>query len=198
MPLNSKGKNAKCPQISDEIFFLPLWTITFDPLSKDIYQRSKKKFPSEILGHFAFTFCRYFKSEYEGIYLLQVLSIRIWGHLPSAGTFNQNLRVFTFWGYLQRAMTVYFWDEVFSLKKCLYMPSNNNSVQLLLALLTFLSHQENYGTWQNGQNEALCTGTVLTGSLVWLLYYFASIAFTKRFFQKSSREKVKCTLKSKP
>ena len=40
----------------------------------------------------------------------------IWGHLPSAGTFNQNLRVFTFWGYLQRAMTVYFWDEVFSLR----------------------------------------------------------------------------------
>ena len=30
---------------------------------------------------------------------LQVLSIRIWRNLPSAGTFNQNLRVFTFCRY---------------------------------------------------------------------------------------------------
>ena len=141
--------NVKCPQI-----FVP-WKITFDPLSKDTYERSKKKFPSEIWGHFAFTFCWYFKSEYEGIYLLQVLSIRIWGHLPSAGTFNQNLRVFTFWGYLHRAMTVYFWDEVFSLKKCLYMPLNNNSVcrykiidLSYFFIITPIIHDWSYpGTW---------------------------------------------------
>jgi hypothetical protein len=30
----------------------------------------------ESAWHFAFIFCRYLKSEYEGIYLLQVLSIR--------------------------------------------------------------------------------------------------------------------------
>ena len=34
-----------------------------------------------------------------GIYLLQVVKIRIWGRLPSTGTFNQTLRVFTFFRY---------------------------------------------------------------------------------------------------
>ena len=63
-------------------------------------------FSSEIWGHFAFTFCRYFPSKYEGIYLLQVLSIRIWGYLPSAGKYHQILR----------AIPVDFWDEVFSLR----------------------------------------------------------------------------------
>ena len=43
---------------------------------------TKLFFSSEIWGHFAFTFCRYLKSEYEGIYLLQVLSINIWGKYP--------------------------------------------------------------------------------------------------------------------
>ena len=40
-------------------------------------------FSSEIWGHFAFTFCRYLKSEYEGIYLLQVLPAKFicWCHL---------------------------------------------------------------------------------------------------------------------
>ena len=44
---------------------------------------TKKKFSSEIWGHFAFTFCRYLKSEYEGIYLLQVLPAKsiCWCHL---------------------------------------------------------------------------------------------------------------------
>ena len=40
-------------------------------------------FSSEIWGHFVFTFCRYLKSEYEGIYLLQVLPAKsiCWCHL---------------------------------------------------------------------------------------------------------------------
>ena len=40
-------------------------------------------FSSEIWGHFIFTFCRYLKSEYEGIYLLQVLPAKsiCWCHL---------------------------------------------------------------------------------------------------------------------
>ena len=47
---------------------------------------SKRKnfyFSSEIWGHFAFTFCRYLKSEYEGIYFLQVLPAKsiCWCHL---------------------------------------------------------------------------------------------------------------------
>ena len=35
----------------------------------------------------------------SGIYFLQALAIRIWGHLPSTGTFHQNLRVSIFCRY---------------------------------------------------------------------------------------------------
>ena len=106
--------NAKCPQISDEKKrVLSLWEITFDPLKKEkknIYQCKKNlSFSSEIWGHFAFTFCRYL---------------------------NQNMRAFTFCRYCppivfcpqiwktkrtqkSRAITLNFWDEVFSLS----MPS---------------------------------------------------------------------------
>ena len=81
---------------SKKVFFAPLKNKKNYPLSKDIYYRGKKNFPSKIWRLFTFTFCRHFKSKNEGIDLLQVLSIRIWGQLHSAGTSNQNLRVFIY------------------------------------------------------------------------------------------------------
>ena len=84
---------------------------SFKKREKNIYQCKKKNlsFSSEIWGHFAFTFCRYL---------------------------NQNMRAFTFCRYCppivfcpqiwktkrtqkSRAITLNFWDEVFSLS----MPS---------------------------------------------------------------------------
>ena len=73
-----------------------------------------------------FIFYRYFESESEVIYLLQVLSI--------------TMRVFNFCRYffhhIQRAITVYFSDEVFSLSNTFRMPSHNNSV--LFATIRYL------------------------------------------------------------
>jgi hypothetical protein len=60
-------------------------------------------FSSETWRHFTFTFCRYLKSEYEGIYHLQVLSIRIWLYLSSASKYPQILS----------AITVYFQTKFF-------------------------------------------------------------------------------------
>ena len=112
--------NAKCPQISDEKkgSFASLsnnfWSLE---IRIKIYPSREQNFvfSFELWGYFAFIFCRYLKSEYEGIYLLQVLSIKIWGYLPSSGKYPQFLRVFTWRKYIQRAMAVGFWDEVFSL-----------------------------------------------------------------------------------
>ena len=104
-----------------------------------------RHFPSEIWGHFEFTFCRYLKSKYEGIYLLQVLPAKsiCWCHLISmkklpfdydlfcplkmmafmiikGNTFScLNLKALpsinTFYCFM-REITVYFSDEVFSLR----------------------------------------------------------------------------------
>ena len=93
------------------------WKKSFAPLTNSFWSfkiriksyLSKRKnfcFSSKIWGRFAFTFCRYLTSVYEGIYLLQVVSIRIWGYLPSAGKYPQILR----------EISVYFSDEVFSLR----------------------------------------------------------------------------------
>ena len=88
--------NAKCPQISDEkkkFCLFDKWLLILILKDQKFFVKGAKLFfSSEIWGHFAFIFCRYLKSEYEGIYLLQVLSIRIWGYLPSAGKYLQILR----------------------------------------------------------------------------------------------------------
>ena len=102
--------NAKCPYISDEKkSFAPLtnnfWSFKIR-IKSYLSKRKNFYFSSKIWGRFAFTFGRYLTSEYEGIYLLQVLSIRIWGYLPSAGKYLQILR----------AIPLDFWDEVFSLR----------------------------------------------------------------------------------
>ena len=79
--------NAKCPQISDEKNkFCSIDKKLFIIFLKDqklFVKEAKLFFSSEIWGHFVFTFCRYLKSEYEGIYLLQVLPAKsiFWCHL---------------------------------------------------------------------------------------------------------------------
>ena len=80
--------NAKCPQISDEkkTSFAPLinnFLVLILKNQKLFVKGAKLFFSSEIWGHFAFTFCRYLKSEYEGIYILQVLPAKsiCWCHL---------------------------------------------------------------------------------------------------------------------
>ena len=84
-------------------------------------------FSSDIWGHLTFIFCRYFKSESEVIYLLQsLLSI--------------TMRVFNscryFFHHIQRAITVYFSYEVFSLSNAIRIPSHNISV--LFATIRYL------------------------------------------------------------
>ena len=74
---------SKCKILSDF-----LW-------KKECYLSKEHFFSSEIWGHLAFFFCRYFQSESEVIYLLQVLSIKIWGYLPYADTFHLILRAIT-------------------------------------------------------------------------------------------------------
>ena len=143
--------NAKCPQIPDEkTKFCSVdknFLSFFLKHQKLFVKEAKLFFSSEIWGHFAFTFCRYLKSEYEGIYLQQVLSIRIWGY--SALIFER-LKTFTisseikgnikldgnvleialqFYSALRfarlkrlkklREITVDFWDKVFSLSMTL-------------------------------------------------------------------------------
>ena len=82
--------NAKCPQIPDE-------KTKFCSVDKKIlsfFLKHQKLFVKEAKLFFFIRNLRAFC-----IYFLQVLKIRIWGHLPSAGTFNQNLRAFAFYSY---------------------------------------------------------------------------------------------------
>ena len=62
-------------------------------------------------------------------------------------TFNQNLRAFNFcryfFHYIQRAITVYFSDEVFSLFNAFRMPSHNNSVRMYLPLVKICKKEPN-------------------------------------------------------
>ena len=72
--------NAKCPQIPDE---KTKFCLVDKSIKSYLSKRRNSFFSSEIWGHFAFTFCRYLKSEYEGIYFLQVLPAKsiCWCHL---------------------------------------------------------------------------------------------------------------------